>query len=94
MKAKAQTKTPSVEEFLRTTKRDPNWRGGQRCRTCVHKQADAINRELRVFAKAKEAGHEMPWARFIRDRLRVVYGLPLVHTAVLRHVRDCLGVKS
>lgn len=61
--------------------------------TCTHVNAAAIDRELRVFAKAKADGHEMPWARFIRDRLREVHGLNVVSTAVMRHVRDCMGIR-
>ena len=85
-------KAQSVEAFLREKKRDPRWGGGPACRTCTHPQADAINRELRIFAKAKKAGHAMPWSRFISDRIRTVYGLNLAHAAVLRHVRECLGI--
>lgn len=87
-----QPKASSVEEFLKAKKRDPRWRGGSQCMTCTHPKAQAINGELRVFAKAKKDGHEMPWARFFRDRLREVYGLNLAHTAVMRHVHDCLRI--
>lgn len=84
------TKTTSVEEFLKAKTKDRGWLGGTRCATCGHAQAEAINRELRVFAKAKQDGHAMPWKRFFRDRLGPVYGLKVVPTALMRHVRDCL----
>jgi hypothetical protein len=80
----------SVDAFLKSNRDDPNWRGGRRCRTCSHQNADQINAELRVFAKAKQNGHEMPWSRFFRDRLLKVYGLKCADTALMRHVRDCM----
>jgi hypothetical protein len=61
--------------------------------TCSHVDAEEINNDLRVFAKAKEAGHQMPWARFLRERIQAVYGLQVVNTAAMRHVRDCMGIR-
>lgn len=46
-----------------------------------------------MFAEAKKAGHAMPWARFFKDRLAVVYKLNAVSTAIMRHVRDCLELR-
>lgn len=94
----AQRQTPgargsTLAEFLDANRSDPRWRGGQPCATCSHNEAKAINAEIRAFADAKQAGHLMPWSRFFRDRLTPVYGLHAVHTAILRHVRDCLELR-
>lgn len=85
-------KVPSVEEYLRKTTFDRSWTGGRVCSTCAHKRAADINRELRVFAKAKKDGLAMPWKRFQRDRLVPVYGLRVVATSLMRHVHECLGI--
>lgn len=90
MKPRPASKPASIEEYLRTKKHDPSWRGGRRCQTCEHAKSADINRELRVFAKAKSDGHEMPWSRFYRDRLREVYGIRLSNAALTRHVQECL----
>lgn len=84
----------SLSKFLAENKHDRAWRGGTPCRTCAHKQARAINADMQEFAKAREDGHEMPWAVFYRKRLAPLYGLRLNMTAVMRHVRECLSIKA
>jgi hypothetical protein len=86
------SKSEPLNVFLTKNKADPKWRGGRGCATCAHQNSAQINAEIRAFAKAKAGGHEMPWSRFYRMRLTEVYGLKLAHTAITRHVRDCLGV--
>lgn len=86
-------KKTSVQDFLKEQRDSSNWKGGIKCKTCSHPKAKEINEEFRVFAQAKKDGHEMPWSRFIRDRLGEVYGVNWCHTAIMRHVRDCLRIR-
>ena len=84
----------SMTQFLRENRFDPHWRGGVVCSICKHKQAKAVDADLREFAAAKRAGHVMPWAVFQRKRLAPLYEIRIGVNAILKHVRKCLGVEG
>lgn len=82
----------SMSQFLQANKYDRHWRGGVICSVCRHKQVKKINEDLREFARAKLAGHAMPWAVFQRKRLIPLYDLRVGVNSILKHVRTCLEI--
>lgn len=86
-------KAPSMRELLAMPS-DRRWRGGVACATCAHKRAKEINQDIDEFRKAKEAGHPMPWSKFIELRLRPEYGLTVKTGAIQSHIRSCRGIEA
>ncbi len=82
----------SVEEFLASRTHDPRWRGGHRCKTCVHPEAEAINHDIRAYFEAAKNSHGMPWTRFVRERIEPEYAVGVQPGAVMHHAIKCLRV--
>jgi hypothetical protein len=69
------------------------WTGGVRCGTCQHERVAAVNADIHEFAKARAAGHRMPWSVFCREYLAPEYALGVGAEALRKHARKCLGAK-
>ncbi len=78
---------------LLAKKPDPAWTGGTRCCACQHERSAAINADIREFAKARAAGHRMPWTVFCRDYLIPEFTLGVGAEPLRKHARRCLGAK-
>lgn len=83
-------KKPTLDAKL-WAKETPAAVGGNKCRLCV--AARAVGKDVETVARMREAGETMVSYNQLTCFLREKHGFEVKQTALLKHIRDHLGIK-